>query len=128
MVTETTQGISVTVEAVYQPEFSNPMQAHFVFEYTITIKNDSPYTIQLLRRQWTIFDCTGVIRVVEGEGVVGEQPVIEPGQSHVYSSGCNLKSSIGKMVGTYQMQRTADRKPLTVRIPEFSMIVPYRNN
>ena len=128
MVTETTQGISVTVETVYQPEHSNPMQEYFVFEYTITIKNESPYTIQLLRRHWTIFDCSGVIREVEGEGVVGSQPVIEPGKSHVYSSGCNLKTTIGKMVGTYQMERVADRKPLNVRIPEFSMIVPYRNN
>lgn len=128
MVTETTQGINVTVETEYQPEYSNPMQGHFVFEYTITIRNDSPYTVQVLRRHWTIFDCTGVIREVEGEGVVGEQPVLEPGQTYVYSSGCNLKSSIGKMVGTYQLHRTADNRPLSIRIPEFTMVVPYRNN
>lgn len=128
MVTETTQGISVTVETAFQSEFSNPTQGHFVFEYTIKIHNQSPYTIQLLRRHWTIYDCTGVIREVEGEGVVGIQPVLEPGQTHVYSSGCNLKTTIGKMVGTYQMERVADRKAIQVRIPEFSLIVPYRNN
>lgn len=128
MITETTQGISVTVETGYMPEHSNPMQSLFVFEYTITIRNDSPYTVQLLRRNWHIYDCTGVIRGVEGEGVVGEQPVLEPGQAFTYSSGCDLKSSIGKMVGTYQMERVADRKPVSVRIPEFSMVVPYRNN
>ncbi len=128
MVTETTQGISVTVETEFLPEHSNPLQMLFVFKYTISIQNESPYTMQLLRRSWNIFDCTGVIRGVEGDGVVGEQPVLEPGQSYSYSSGCDLKSTIGKMVGTYQMERTADRKPISVRIPEFTMIVPYRNN
>jgi ApaG protein len=126
IVTQTTQGIQVSVLTEYQPEHSHP--GHFVFTYKIAIENNSEQTVQLLRRRWHIFDSNGTTREVEGEGVVGQQPVLEPGERYEYVSGCNLRTSIGRMKGTYQMERVVDGKMLTVSIPEFVMIVPYRLN
>ena len=128
MVTEITQGIRVTVETEYQPSYSSPSQYHYVFTYRITIENQSENTIQLLRRHWYISDAGYSPREVEGEGVVGQQPVLEPGQSHQYVSGCNLKSGIGKMTGTYLMERVVDGARLVVNIPEFVMVAPIRLN
>ncbi|MBX2966961.1 MAG: Co2+/Mg2+ efflux protein ApaG [Cyclobacteriaceae bacterium] len=128
MVTEVTQGIRVTVETEYQPAYSSPSQYHYVFTYKITIENQSENTIQLLRRHWYISDAGFAQREVEGEGVVGQQPVLEPGQVHQYVSGCNLKSGIGKMTGTYLMERIVDGQRLTINIPEFVMIAPIRLN
>lgn len=128
MITEITQGIKVSVETEYQPSYSSPSQYHYVFTYRITIENQSEYTIQLLKRHWTIYDAGFSSREVEGEGVVGQQPVLEPGQNHQYVSGCNLKSGIGKMVGTYQMERIVDGAKFKVIVPEFTMIAPIRLN
>jgi ApaG protein len=108
MVTEKTQGIKVSVETEYQPAYSSPSQYHYVFTYRITIENQSEYTIQLMRRHWHIYDAGFLVREVEGEGVVGQQPILEPGQTHQYISGCNLKSGMGKMTGTYLMERIMD--------------------
>ncbi len=128
MIAQVTQGIRVTVETEYQPSYSSPSQYHYVFTYRITIENQSEFTIQLMRRHWHIFDAGFAAREVEGEGVVGQQPVIEPGQSHQYVSGCNLKSGIGKMVGTYLMERVVDGAQFRVDIPAFSMVAPLRLN
>jgi len=128
MVTEITQGIRVTVETEYQPSYSSPSQHHYVFTYRITIENQSENTIQLKRRHWYISDAGYFPREVEGEGVVGQQPVLEPGELHQYVSGCNLKSGIGKMAGTFQMERIVDGVKLKVNIPEFVMVAPFRLN
>ena len=128
MVTEITQGIKVTVQTEYQPSYSSPSQYHYVFTYRITIENQSDHTIQLLRRHWQIFDAGLVKREVEGEGVVGQQPVLEPGQSHQYVSGCNLKSGIGKMKGVFTMEKLVDGKIIKVTIPEFTMVAPFKLN
>jgi len=128
MVTEVTNGIKVSVETEYQPEYSSPSQMHYVFTYRITIENGSEHTIQLLTRHWFIHDANSLVREVEGEGVVGQQPVIEPGQHHQYVSGCNLKSGIGKMYGTYLMEKILDGQQFRVIIPEFTMILPFRLN
>ncbi len=128
MVTEITSGIKVSVETEYQPSYSSPAQYHFVFTYRITIENLGDSTIKLLRRHWYIHDACKTVREVEGEGVVGVQPVLEPGQSHQYVSGCNLKSGLGKMYGTYLMERVMDGKKFRVIIPEFNMVVPYKLN
>lgn len=128
MVTEITKGIKVSVEIEYQPEYSSPSQYHYVFTYRITIENCSGNTIQLMRRHWHIHDANNGVREVEGEGVVGQQPILEPGQVHRYVSGCNLKSGIGKMNGTFLMERVVDGKHFNVVIPEFTMIVPFKYN
>jgi ApaG protein len=126
MVTEITEGVKVTVVTEYQPDYSNPDQHHFVFTYHITIENNSNLTLKLLRRQWFIADAAYPPREVEGEGVVGKQPVLEPGNTHQYVSGCNLKSGMGKMSGFYLMKRLVDGRSIKVAIPQFSMIAPYR--
>ena len=126
MFTQITEGIKVSVETEYQPEYSSPKQFHYVFTYKIKIENNSEYTVQLLRRKWYIFDSDGVKKEVEGDGVVGQQPVIEPGESHQYVSGSNLKTGIGKMKGYYLIERMIDGKKIEVSIPEFSLIVPFK--
>lgn len=128
MLTETTQGVKVSVNTAYQRDYSSPAQDHFVFTYKIKIENHNEHTVQLLRRHWHIFDANGVVREVEGEGVVGQQPVLEPGEVHEYVSGCNLNTGIGKMHGTYLFERIVDGEQFKVKIPEFNMTVPYRLN
>ncbi|MGI4884555.1 MAG: Co2+/Mg2+ efflux protein ApaG [Janthinobacterium lividum] len=128
MPTTTTQGVTVSVTTNYLPDYSSPTQEHFVFAYKITILNNSELTVKLLRRHWHIHDANSPVREVEGEGVVGRQPVLEPGQSHHYMSGCNLKSGVGKMCGTYLMERVANGQEFSVEIPEFTLMVPFRLN
>ncbi len=128
MVTATTRGIRITVETEYQPAYSSPIQFHFVFTYRVTIENLSNQTIKLLRRHWHIHDANTHVKDIEGEGVVGQQPVLEPGERHTYVSGCNLKSGMGRMYGEYAMERIVDGKVFKVRIPEFTMIVPFKLN
>ena len=128
MVTEITEGVRVSVEAEYQPDYSSPSQYHYVFTYRVTIENNSPRTIQVLRREWHIQDAGYKNREVAGEGVVGQQPIIEPGDEHQYVSGCNLKSGIGSMYGTYKVERLVDGKLLNVSIPRFQMIAPFKLN
>ena len=128
MVTKITEGVKISVETFYQEEYSQPMNNEFMFAYRITIENGSENTIKLLRRHWYIFDSNGAKREVEGEGVVGQQPVIEPGHAHEYVSGCNLKTDMGSMKGEYQMTRLMDNASFNVQIPEFYLIAPYRMN
>ena len=123
-----TKDVTVSVETFYQESASQPDTGHFVFAYRICIENHSENTLKLLRRHWYIIDGNGTRREVEGDGVVGQQPVLEPEQKHEYVSGCNLQSEIGKMYGTYLMERQIDGSTFYVEIPEFIMEVPYRLN
>jgi len=118
----------VTVETVFQAEYSDPANAHFLFAYRIRIQNLSGQKVQLLRRHWHIFDSNGTRREVEGEGVVGHQPIIESGEHHEYVSGCHLKSDTGCMWGTYEMHREIDGSTFEVVIPKFILMTPYRLN
>ncbi len=128
METKVTEGIRISVEVFFQPDYSQPLSNEFMFAYRITITNESDYAIKLLRRHWIIIDANGLKREVEGDGVIGQQPVIEPGASHQYVSGSALKTEIGKMYGTYLMQRQFDEVQFNVHIPEFQMIAPYKLN
>lgn len=128
MITEVTAGIKVSVETQYLPEQSRPLLSQYFFAYHISIENQSEYTIQLMRRHWHIFDSNGQYREVEGDGVVGLQPILEPGAVHEYTSGCNLQTDMGKMHGTYQMLRMVDQEYIDVKIPQFDLIAPIRMN
>lgn len=128
MKTAITHGVSVSVQTNYQAEYSAPTNQHFVFTYKILITNNSEYTVQLLSRHWFIADAIGQIREVEGEGVVGQQPILEPGQSHEYVSGCNLRSGMGHMQGSYTFQRMMDGRTFEVDIPKFSLFASYKLN
>lgn len=128
MPTAITNDIKISVETAYQNNRLNNYEGHHMFAYRITIENHSEFTIKLLRRHWYITDLNHGHQEVEGEGVVGLQPLLEPGAVHQYVSGCSLQSEFGKMVGTYQMERQLDGKKFEVRIPEFKLIAPFRLN
>lgn len=128
METCTTNGIRVSVETQYLPAHSAPREGKFIFGYHISIENGSPHTVQLLRRHWVIMDANGGLREVEGEGVVGQQPVLAPGETHEYTSFCNLDTDIGKMSGTYLMTRQPEGAFFEVAIPEFRMVAPFKLN
>jgi ApaG protein len=125
MVTETTQGVKVSVITEFLPNYSRQENSYYAFAYHITIENHSEYAVQLLRRHWYIYDANGTRGEVEGEGVIGLQPILEPKGIHQYSSGCNLRTAMGKMKGTYLMERLSDGSLFEVTIPEFTMVVPY---
>lgn len=128
MVSQISRGVRVTVETYYQPEYSNPQNNEFMFAYRITLDNNNEYAIKLLSRHWYIYDSNGSYREVEGEGVVGVQPVISPAQSYQYVSGCNLRSEIGRMHGTYLFEQVPGGKTFEVIIPAFQMMVPFKQN
>jgi ApaG protein len=128
MVSKLTEGVIVTVETFYQPDYSNPMNGEYMFAYRINIQNNNTFPVKLLRRHWFICDATGSVKEVEGEGVVGVQPVINTGDNYQYISGCNLKTEMGKMYGTYLMQNVSTEKEFNVIIPTFKMTVPFKLN
>lgn len=99
-----------------------------MFAYRITLENNNSFPVKLLRRHWYIFDSTGSLREVEGEGVIGVQPQINPGTQYQYISGCNLKTEMGKMYGTYTMQNLNSNTIFEVTIPVFEMMVPFKMN
>jgi ApaG protein len=118
-----TQGIRVRVQSQYLPEQSSPRDDRYVFAYTITISNESTYTAQLRTRHWIITDGRGSVEEVKGDGVVGEQPRLSPGQSFQYTSGCVLTTPIGTMQGTYQFWRD-DGSYFDAQIAPFSLALP----
>jgi ApaG protein len=128
MAQQITEGVSITVETFYNQEQSNPVLGEYTFAYRVSIDNQSNFPIKLLRRHWHIFDSTGSYREVEGEGVVGQQPVLEPGESFQYVSGASIRSDMGKMLGAYQMENMLNKKIFRVHIPEFELIAPFKMN
>ncbi len=128
MVSKVTDGIKISVEQFYQPDYSNPLQLEFMFAYRITIENNNPFPVQLLRRHWIICDSNAEQKEVEGEGVIGIQPIILPNEQYQYISGCNLKSELGKMYGTYLMKNVNTQKPFDAKIPVFQMEAPFKRN
>ncbi|MBX2980143.1 MAG: Co2+/Mg2+ efflux protein ApaG [Flavobacteriales bacterium] len=128
MATAVTNGISITVRSRFDEARSDMRSGRFLHIYRITITNESDAAVQLLRRHWYITDSLTEPREVEGEGVVGETPVLRPGESFTYASACDLRSSMGRMQGTYLMKRLADGMRFEVTIPEFLLAYPYMAN
>lgn len=118
-----TQGITVSVEPFYLDDESDPDESRYVWAYMVEIHNDTDMPVQLRRRHWTITDGLGRVEEVEGPGVVGEEPVIDPGEAFEYSSGCPLKTTSGIMFGSYLMERE-DGSSFEVTIPAFSLDLP----
>lgn len=118
-----THGLRVEVDTRYSPEHSQPGANHWFFLYTIRISNEGSETCQLVSRYWIIRDATGHVEEVEGEGVVGQQPVLEPGESFEYTSGCPLDTPFGSMEGTYQMV-TANGDHFDAEIARFDLREP----
>jgi ApaG protein len=127
-ISKVTEGIKVSVETIFQDMYSDPAKNYFLFTYKIRIENTSDYDVQLQRRKWDINDSIFEKREVEGAGVVGQQPILRPGQVYEYESACNLKSEFGKMSGNYTFERVVDGAQFKVDVPEFRLQVPYRMN
>jgi ApaG protein len=124
MYQEQTRSVVVSVEPFYVEDQSSPEQGRYVFGYRVRIENRGGETVQLLRRHWQITDSLGRMVEVRGDGVVGEQPVLSPGESFEYISGTPLGTPSGMMVGSYQMVATTTGETFAAAIPAFSLDVP----
>jgi ApaG protein len=121
-----TRSVRVTVESEFSPERSSPAQNRWFFLYSIRIVNEGRETVTLLSRHWIITDAVGASKEVRGPGVVGQQPVLDPGESFEYTSGCTLPTPYGSMRGTYQMVNDRQEK-FEVEIPMFALAEPFAN-
>ena len=121
----TTHDVRVTVRSFFLEDQSQPDEGRFVWAYRISIENLGRETVQLLRRTWSITDGRGRAQRVHGEGVVGQQPVLEPGEAFEYTSGTPLDTPSGFMVGWYHMVAAASGEPFDVAIPAFSLDSPH---
>jgi ApaG protein len=128
MVSKISEGVKISVETFYQQDYSNPLQSEYMFAYRITIENNNDFAVNLHSRHWHIFDSNGSYREVEGEGVVGMQPVISTGEEYQYVSGCNLHTEMGRMQGIYLMENLHNKQLFEVNIPAFEMIAPFKYN
>lgn len=125
---KTTNGVRVSVKATYREEHSFPEKDRYVFSYKVRIENLHKEPVQLLSRKWFIIDSGGFMREVEGEGVIGLQPVLAPDQTHEYESWSPLRTPLGKMYGYYHMEDKSNGKRFEVEIPEFRMVADFKMN
>ena len=128
MVTQITQGIKITVLTSFEGTYFKNYRLHFAFSYQITIENHSKDSVQLITRHWEISDSLNNKEVIDGEGVIGKKPVLRPGESHVYSSGCLLSSSFGAMKGYFNMVNFTSTRNFRVAVPTFKLSAPFALN
>ena len=128
MVQQVTQGIKISVETNFEGTFYKNYKVNFAFGYKVTIENQSKDSVQLNSRHWEILDALNNIEIVEGEGVIGKKPVLKPGDSHIYSSGCLLSSPFGAMQGYYNMVNFTTTKKFKVSIPTFKLSAAFAMN
>lgn len=123
MPTQSNHNILVQVDAQFVEDQSEPEDNRFVFAYTVTVRNEGSVPARLMSRHWIITDANGKVREVRGEGVVGEQPHVKPGEGFQYTSGAMLETSVGTMRGRYHMQGD-DGQDFDADIPEFTLSIP----
>jgi ApaG protein len=128
MVSQITRGIKISVETCFEGTYFKNYKLHFAFSYVITIENHSKDSVQLTSRHWEIFDALNATEYVDGEGVIGKKPVLKPGESHSYSSGCLLTSPIGAMKGYFSMVNFTTTKTFRVVVPIFKLGAPFALN
>ncbi|MAK01555.1 MAG: Co2+/Mg2+ efflux protein ApaG [Flavobacteriaceae bacterium] len=128
MVTQITKGIKVSVESSFEGTYYKESKLHYAFEYSVKIENQSKELVQLDSRHWVILDSLNEEETVDGEGVIGKKPVLKPGQSHTYTSGCLLASPFGAMYGYYRMINLNSTKKFNVMIPVFKLSAPFSLN
>ena len=127
MYTKTTKNINITVNPYFLEDQSEPDDQHYVWAYQVTINNLSKEIVQLKNRYWKIIDANGTKQEVKGEGVVGEQPILNPGERFEYTSGTPLSTSSGFMEGHYEME-TKNGSKFKATIPQFSLDTPFTSN
>ena len=128
MVTQITGGIKISVKTSFEGTYFKNYKLHFAFSYEITIENHSKDSVQLISRHWEIFDSLNYKEIVDGEGVIGKKPVLKPGESHTYSSGCLLSSPHGAMQGFFNMVNFTSTKNFRVIVPSFRLNAPFALN
>jgi ApaG protein len=128
MITALTCGVKISVESLYRKDLSNVGNSMFFFNYRIVIENMNPFEVQLISRYWFIFDSLNPSKEIAGEGIVGEQPILESGQKHVYVSGCDLHSEIGYMRGYYVFERMDTNERFKVAVPKFELVAKLKLN
>lgn len=128
MSTLTTEGIEISVKTGYRQDLSQVENNSYIFNYEVTMRNMNNYDVQLISRDWYIFDSLSELRVVSGEGVIGEQPILKPNESFVYTSGCDLNSEIGFMRGFYTFRNLVTGDLFRVTIPLFNLEFPGKMN
>ena len=128
MITALTCGVKISVETLYRKDLSNVRNNMFFFNYSIVIENMNTYEVQLISRYWFIFDSLNPSKEISGDGVVGEQPILQAGQKHVYVSGCDLRSEIGYMRGYYMFERLDTKERFRVAVPKFELIDKLKMN
>ena len=128
MITQVTKGIKISVQTTFEGTFFKNYKMHYAFGYTITIENQSKDAVQLTSRHWKIYDSLNDMETLDGEGVIGKKPVIQPGESHTYNSGCLLTSPIGAMKGHYNMVTMDSTEKFRVYIPTFKFSAPFALN
>jgi len=128
MVTQITKGIKVSVESSFEGTYYKESKLHYAFEYSVKIENQSKELVQLDSRHWVILDSLNEEETIDGEGVIGKKPVLKPGQSHTYTSGCLLASPYGAMYGYYRMINLNSTKKFNVMIPVFKLSAPFSLN
>lgn len=128
MVTQITQGIKISVLTSFEGTYFKNYKLHFAFSYEITIENHSKDSVQLITRHWEIFDSLNDVEMVDGEGIIGKKPVLKPGESHTYSSGCLLTSPFGAMSGHFNMINFTTTRNFRVIVPAFRLSAPFALN
>ncbi|MDA0325594.1 MAG: Co2+/Mg2+ efflux protein ApaG [Bacteroidetes bacterium] len=128
MVQQITNGIKISVQTHFEGTFYKEEIIHFAFSYEVSISNERQNPVQLLSRVWHISDALNSKESVEGDGVVGEQPIIQPSESYSYSSGCTLKSPFGSMKGLYSMVDLLDNNMFKAKIPTFKLCTEFAQN
>lgn len=128
MVTQITRGIKISVNTSFEGTYFKNYKLHFAFSYEIKIENHSKDSVQLTSRHWEIFDSLNDLEIVDGEGVIGKKPVLKPGESHTYSSGCLLSSPHGAMRGFFNMINFTTTKSFKVIVPSFRLNAPFALN
>lgn len=128
MVTQITRGIKISVLTSFEGTYFKNHKIHFAFSYEITIENHSKDSVQLNSRHWEIHDALNEIELVDGEGVVGKKPVLKPGETYTYTSGCLLTSPFGAMSGFFNMINFTSTKSFKVIVPTFKLSAPFALN
>ena len=128
MVTQITQGIKISVLTSFEGTYFKNYKLHFAFSYEITIENHSKDSVQLITRHWEIFDSLNDLETVDGEGIIGKKPVLKPGESHNYTSGCLLTSPFGAMSGHFNMINFTSTRNFRVVVPTFRLSAPFALN
>ena len=128
MVQKVTCGIKISVETNFEGTFYKNYKIHFAFGYQVTIENQSKDSVQLTSRFWNIKDALKDTEIVQGEGVIGKKPILKPGETHTYSSGCLLSATFGSMSGYYNMTNFTTSKKIKVAIPSFKLSAPFALN